>query len=180
MTKHDTDAQVGSFLRVIALDILPLLSILILALLTTIPIGFPGTIRMGGFLPLIGIIYWTLVRRKAVPTMIVFFMGFFTDIVTFAPFGLHAFIFILLQSILKKQRRFLMGQGFWMMWAAFALIAAVFYLMLCGFQFLFTGATVPIRDTMIAATTGWACIPLVLWLLSRLHNFIDLFDEPIA
>lgn len=179
MSKY-ADAPVGSFLRGFFLDLLPLLSVLFLALLTTIPIGFPGTIRMGGLLPLIGVTYWTLVRPKSLKPQITFFIGLFADIVTFAPFGLHAFIFVLLQSMIKRQRRFLIGQGFWVMWAAFALVALGFFLMMDGFQYVFTGATVPLRDTGIAAAIGCACVPLVLWALSRLHDIIDLFDEPIA
>lgn len=179
MSKRN-DAPVASFLRGFFLDMLPMFSVMFLALLTTIPIGFPGTIRMGGLFPLIGIIYWTLVRPKNIQPHITFFLGLFTDIVTFSPIGMHAFIFVLLQSIWKRQRRFLVGQGFFVMWAAFALVAVGFYAMVDGFQFLFTHATVPVRDTAIAATIGWASVPLVLWLMSLLHDLIDLFDEPIA
>lgn len=180
MRRSASDAPVGLFFRVVFLELLPLLSVMLLALLTTIPIGFPGTIRMGGLFPLIGITYWTLVRPKNMPPFAVFLLGFFTDIVTFCPLGLHAFIFVALQSILKRQRRFLVGQGFWMMWIAFLFLACGFYMMMCAFQFVFTGAVLKLADIGIAAGIAWACVPLVLWLLSRLHDIIDLFDEPIA
>ncbi len=175
-----SDAAVASFIRGFILDMLPIVSVLVLAMLTTIPMGFPGTIRMGGLFPLIGIAYWTLVRPKNILPFMTFFIGLFADIMTFSPLGLHAFIFVLSQSVWKRQRRFLIGQGFWVMWAAFALIVGGFFVMLNGFQFALTQAVVPLRDTAISAAIAWACVPLVLWVLGWLHDLIDLFDEPIA
>ena len=98
----------------------------------------------------------------------------------FSAIGVHAFSFILLQAILKKQRRFLMGQGFWVMWVAFILLAIGLYVLTWLFAFALTGATVPLASAAITIALAWGCVPLVLALLSGLHDMIDLFDEPVA
>ena len=175
-----TDTPIGSFFRSILLDMLPAFSVVLLALLTTLPVFLPDSIRLGGLLPLIGIMFWTLVRPKNMPKILVFALGIFTDIVTFSAIGVHAFSFVLLQATLKKQRRFLMGQGFWVMWAAFILLAIGLYALTWLFAFALTGATVPLASAGITVALAWGCVPLVLALLSGLHDMIDLFDEPVT
>lgn len=179
MTKA-RDPQIGPFLRGLVIDATPVLSILVLIVVTALPLGWPSSMRLGGLLPLVGISYWSLVRPRAVTSLPVFILGLVTDCVLFSPLGLHAFVFVLSQAILKRQRRFLVGQGFWVLWAAFALVVMGAYGALWGLSALFLAAPLPFTTALPGAAIAWAIVPLLAGLLSGLHRIMDLFDEPTA
>ncbi|MDB5477934.1 MAG: mreD [Alphaproteobacteria bacterium] len=174
------EASMLGFLRGLALDFLPVLSVALLVLVTTIPTSLPPMTTIGGIWPLIGIAYWTLSRPGSMPVTVVFLLGLLTDIVTFVPFGLHGFVFVLARMTLIRQRRFLMGQGFWVLWVAYALLAAGVYTLLFLLTSLFQPGAVSYAAGLVGVSIAWACVPLVIWFLSRLHDMINLFDEPIA
>lgn len=58
----------------------------------------------------------------------VFFIGLFADLLMAGPFGLQAFIYVLLFFIANLNRRFLLILSFKYLWLAFAFILAVIYL----------------------------------------------------
>lgn len=174
------DVRVGPFLRSMILDMTPMLSIVVLILLTVIPHTIPAIMRAGSLWPLIGIAYWTLARPRNMPPTMVFCLGLLVDLLAFVPLGIHALIFVAAQVILKKQRRFLMGQGFWVLWAAYALLAlsvyTALYIMISAFQ----PSSLSYVQGLVGVGVAWTCVPIVVALLSALHEVIDLFDEPVV
>jgi rod shape-determining protein MreD len=174
-----SSVPIGAWLRSLFLEAVPGLSIFALMMLTTLPVGMAPHLRIGGLLPLVGISYWSLVRPRAMTLPIIFFLGVLTDILLFTPIGVHAFIFVLSQMVLRKQRRFLAGQGFWVMWAAFALLLFVSYNLLWSVLKVITGGVLAYERGLIAAGMAWAVLPFLAGILSMLHDLIDLFDEPV-
>jgi rod shape-determining protein MreD len=177
MARRD-DVPVGAFMRGLLIDAVPALSILFLMTLTTLPLGLPSYLRIGSLLPLAGISYWSLVRPTAMKLTLVFALGVVADCLLFTPLGVHAFIFVLTQSILKRQRRFLVGQGFWVLWVALALLIIGAWLLQWFLLSLFTMGHLPFFKSMFSAALTWALVPLLALILSMLHNIMDLFDEP--
>jgi rod shape-determining protein MreD len=174
------DAPVGAFTRSVILDLIPAASIFLLIIFTTVPVNLVSTVHIGGLWPLVGIVYWTLARPQSMKMGLVFGLGILTDIITFVPFGIHASIFIIAHFILNKQRRFLMGQGFWVLWVAYAILALAVY----SYLFVVTSVFLPGAISYVRGLAGvcmaWACVPIAVWCLSRLNDMIDLFDEPIS
>lgn len=175
-----SDAPVGAFIRSIMLDAVPAATIIAMILLTTLPMTFSASLPIGGLWPLIGITYWTLTRPRSVNPILVFLLGLFADIVFFVPFGIHAAVFVLAQYVVVRQRRFLIGQGFWVLWAAYALLATAVYTVLFYTTSIFLPGAIAYQRGLIGVGIAWAAVPLVAFLLSRLNDIIDLFDEPIA
>jgi rod shape-determining protein MreD len=175
-----SDAPVGSFIKSTALEMIPLMSILVLILLTTMPVNFSHTIPIGGLWPLGGIVYWTLARPRSMKMSLIFLLGLLTDIVTFVPFGIHAAIFIIAQASVKRQRRFLIGQGFWVLWAAYALLAASVYTALFFVTSLFLSGSNSYLNGLAGVGVAAVIMPLITLCLDRLNHIIDLFDEPVA
>lgn len=177
MTREDPTVP---FLRSVLLDILPFLSVLTLILMTVIPDIMPSITRMGALWPLIGIAYWTLTRPRNLRAPTVFFLGVLMDIVSFVPLGAHGFIFVMMQIILKRQRRFLLGQGFWMLWTAYGVLGLSVYTGLYILLSPVQPSAVTFSQGLVAVAMSWACVPLVVAILSQLNTIMDLFDEPIV
>lgn len=175
-----SDAPVGAFVRSVMLDAVPAATIVAMILLTTLPMSVQTTMPIGGLWPLIGITFWTLSRPRSMNPILVFFLGLFADIVAFVPFGIHAAVFVVAQYIIGRQRRFLIGQGFWVLWAAYALLATCVYTILFYLTSLFLPGAMAFERGLIGVGIAWATVPLVAFVLSRLNDIIDLFDEPIA
>lgn len=176
---NNDNAEMGRWWRALFLDLLPIGTIIILIAVIAIPLQTIGTVRLGGLWPLIGITYWTLVRPRAMGPILVFMFGLLTDLISFSPVGLHAFVFVLAQAVLKRQRRFLVGQGFWVLWAAFAVLALVATSLLAFLASLVQHHAVMLWPLMGSVALACGILPLLLWLLDRVHQLMDMFDEPV-
>lgn len=179
MVRRKQHAPLGALLRSFLIDALPALSLLALVLLAALPTSLPVYLRVGGVWPLIGITYWSLVRPRAMPMPLAFAVGLLTDIVTFLPLGLHAALFTIARYSLRRQRRFLVGQGFWVLWAAFALLAFCVYAVIYFWLGMTNDVALDVMQPLWGVGIGWSCLPLILLVLSMLHRFMDLFDEPL-
>lgn len=177
MTKEDVTVPL---LRSILLDILPIFSIIILILTTVLPDIMPSVPRLGALWPLIGITYWTLARPRGLKTPSLFALGLLMDIVSFVPLGVHAFLFVMMQILLNRQRRFLMGQSFWVLWTAYALLLLTVYVSLFILLSPAQPSAVGFTQGLVSVAIAWACAPLIVWLLNYLNGIIDLFDDPLA
>lgn len=174
-----SDTTFGGFLRSLFLDMVPFLTILFFILVIAVPFAFSSNIHVGGLWPIIGISYWRLVRPRSMPLSIVFVLGLMTDIVTFVPLGMHGAVFIFACLMLKKQRRFLLGQGFWVLWASFLLMILGVYTGIYLLGLVFLKSSISFLFGLWGVAVAWGCVPLLTGALARIHDMIDLFDEPI-
>lgn len=109
------------------LDLIPALSMIGLLLMALIPVRLPSAWAAGGLWPLLGLFYWILVQPRLVPVFFVCVMGLLCDLALSMPLGCFGLAFILLHVLLTTQRRFLVGQGFWLVWPAFFLCVMGLY-----------------------------------------------------
>lgn len=177
MSKDDVTVPL---VRSILLDILPLVSVIVLILMTVLPDIIPSIARLGALWPLIGVTYWTLTRPRNFGIPSAFFLGLLMDIVSFVPLGVHAFLFVMMQTVLKRQRRFLMGQSFWVLWTAYALLILTVYTSLFIFLSPVQSSATNFAEGLVSVAISWACAPFIVWILGYLNSIMDLFDEPIA
>jgi rod shape-determining protein MreD len=71
---------------------------------------------------LIVIFYWTLYRPTLMPPWVILLGGLFLDLMNpVMPMGTHAASYLIIASIVKPRRRFMMGQSFMLVWAGFVL-----------------------------------------------------------
>jgi rod shape-determining protein MreD len=111
----------------IMLESIPMLSIIFLLLLALIPIRLPSAWSPGGLLPLLGLFYWLLVQPRLMKLWVVFCLGLLCDLALDMPLGCYSLAFVVLHTVLMTQRRFLIGQGFWLIWPAFAVCVCCVY-----------------------------------------------------
>jgi len=100
-------------------------------------IALPSPFDWGMKIPfvVIAVYFWSIYRPTIMPAIIVFIIGLFIDILSGAPFGFNAVIYVVLQWAISDQRAFLSAQSFPMIWLIFALI----YTLIMALQWFVTG-----------------------------------------
>lgn len=102
----------------------PHLQLLLLLLLGFVSLPLPYLGAAQPFLVLMHVFYWSIYRPLLTPPPLCFAAGIVMDILSGNPLGLDAFILVMVQWIVRGQRRFLMGQPYTTTWAVFAVILA--------------------------------------------------------
>jgi rod shape-determining protein MreD len=149
---------------------LPTVTILILALLSVLPLRFPDYAAVAPLLALAGLYYWTIYRPELLPPAAVFLCGVVLDLLSGAPLGIAALVFLLTRVVVLPQRRFFVDRLFPFVWGGFTLLAAgvIAFLWLLGS--VLSGVVLDMR----AATLQWvltvASFPAVAYLLVRVQR----------
>lgn len=97
-----------------------LLLLFVMLNMASIPLPYAGVIKAN--LVLMAVYYWAIYRPTLVPASLCFGIGMVMDIIGGFPLGLNAMVLVLVQWIVKDQRKFLMGQPYFVIWAAFGLV----------------------------------------------------------
>ncbi len=114
---------------------LPWLSTALLLLLSWLPwvnLGWlPVTSAQLLTAPLLaGVFYWSIHRPDKFGPVAAFTIGLLGDVMQGLPLGAQALVFLLLQQVWLRQRRFFTGGAFVQLWWAFALSALLVHLAL--------------------------------------------------
>jgi rod shape-determining protein MreD len=120
------DSQHGVW-KQIFLESVPVLTIIALLLVALIPVRLPSAWAPGGLLPLFGLFYWILVQPRLMKLWAVFLLGLLCDLALNMPLGCYSLTFVIMHTVLITQRRFLIGQGFWLIWPAFSVCVILVY-----------------------------------------------------
>jgi rod shape-determining protein MreD len=149
---------------------LPTITILVLALLSVLPLRFPNYAAVAPLLALAGLYYWTIYRPDLVPPAAIFLCGVVLDLLSGAPLGVSALIFLLTRIVVMPQRRFFVDRLFPFVWVGFTLLAAG----VIGFLWVLGSVLSGVVLDMRAATLQWvltvACFPAVAYLLVRVQR----------
>ena len=103
----------------------PLMLTLALVIINVVPLHIPGFSRVAPLLPLMAVYHWAIFRPRLLPAYAVFLIGILQDILTGAPVGVNALVFLAGYGAVLSQKRFFIGKSFFILWLGFALIAAV-------------------------------------------------------
>lgn len=96
----------------------------LLVLINVLPIQVPGFSRVMPLLPLMSIFLWSVHQPGLMPAYAVFLIGLLQDILTGAPLGVNALIYLVAYGTVVWRRRFLIGKSFAVIWVGFSLVAA--------------------------------------------------------
>jgi len=97
---------------------------LLLVILNMLPVYVPGFARVVPVLALIAVYHWTIYRPDLMPAHAVFFIGAAQDMLSGAPLGINALVFLTVYGVVLWQRRFFVGKPFLIAWLGFAIVAA--------------------------------------------------------
>ncbi len=110
---------------VLARQLTPSVFTLALVILNVVPLHIPGFSNVAPLLPLMAVYHWAVFRPRLLPAYAVFMIGLLQDILTGAPIGVNALVFLVVYGAVLSQKRFFIGKSFFILWLGFSLIAAV-------------------------------------------------------
>ncbi len=93
-----------------------------LVLLSVVPMPLPGFAPIVPAFALMSIYLWAIYRPNLLPLSAVFTLGLLYDLLTGAPVGLFAVVFLTVYGVALTQRRFIAGKSFFIYWFGFAII----------------------------------------------------------
>lgn len=104
--------------------LVPLALLLALVVVCAFPLGLPAIGLAMPMLPLAAVYYWAIYRPKLLPFWVTFLIGLLHDILSGAPTGMWAAIYVCVQAITINQRPIFYGKSFAVVWFGFGILAA--------------------------------------------------------
>ena len=152
--------------------LVPLATTFIIALVAVLPFPIPYYGLAAPSLTLIAVYYWMVFRPDLMPTIGLFAIGLVNDALAGAPLGLSSLIYLLAQTVILNQRRFLVGQSFWILWCGFALLAPSALLLNWLAVSLLREAPLAPLPTVAGSLLTVLIFPLLAWLLVRTQRIL--------
>jgi rod shape-determining protein MreD len=120
-----TDVNVAFWQRIdqSARSVTPFLLSLALVVLSVVPMPLPGFAPVVPTFAMMSIYHWAIYRPNLMPLSAVFVIGVLYDLLTGAPAGLSAVVFLTVYGVALTQRRFIAGKSFLIYWFGFAIVA---------------------------------------------------------
>jgi rod shape-determining protein MreD len=119
---------------------------------------------------LMAVYYWSVFRPQLMSPAGAFAAGMLLDLLCAGPLGLNALTLLGMQALTGRQRKFLSGQSFVVLWLCFFLMAAL----ACFFQWtvfsLFDLRLSPLRPLLVSAALTGLFFPPMAWILGALDK----------
>lgn len=150
----------------------PLVTTLLLLLLAAAPLGLPGQAQLQVAAALACVFFWSVVRPAAMPPLAVFAIGLLADLLDFAPVGTGLLGLLIVHGLALRWRRFLLRQGFVVLWVAFVVLAAGAALLQWTLTSLLAFRLMPPGPLVFAIALAVALYPLLAVPLDRAQRTI--------
>src|SRR5881396_112738 len=105
-----------------AARLLPILTTILAALVTILPLRAPGYAALTPAFTLMAVYHWTIYRPDLLPPLALFLIGVIQDLLAGAPAGVTALLLLLVRAIVLRRRRYFMNRPFPFLWAGFAVL----------------------------------------------------------
>lgn len=145
----------------------------VLLVLSAFPFPFLGLGEIRPAFMLMAVYYWAVFRPQMLPPAGAFAAGFALDLVCAYPLGLNALLFVVVQWIVKSQRKFLLGQNFMVIWASFALVAFIAGILQWMVFSLFEFHFMSIKPVLIGSLMTAVVFPLIVMPLFRINKRLE-------
>ncbi|NTU77258.1 MAG: rod shape-determining protein MreD [Alphaproteobacteria bacterium] len=165
-----TIAQKADF---VARRLLPLATTFLFVLAGVVAWPLP---HLGAVTPALGMIavyYWSIHRPDLLSLLAVFLFGLLGDAMNGLPMGLTALVYVAMRQLVLSQRRFFVGQDFYMLWSGFALVMIIS--MVCHWIVLslYFSSLMAFFPVLIQSMLTIVLFPLPVWVLIRLQRLIQ-------
>jgi len=121
-------------------------------------------------LALMAVYYWAIHRPDLFGPGSACAIGLLTDILHGTPLGVSALVFVALHQLILSQRRFFSGQGFFVLWAGFAIAMVVAMLSHWLILSLIEKQMIPATPVLLQGLLSITMFPLPAWLFIRLQR----------
>ena len=120
------------------------------------------------------IYFWTVYRPSLLPPVFVFLLGVLMDLMMAWPLGISAFVYTGIQWLVRTQRRFLMGQSFFVFWGGFMLVALLAGIAHWGLFCLLNLTFINILPVFFNIGVSIFLFPFILLPLFLIHKLLNL------
>lgn len=148
----------------------PAATTLLLLLAASAPLGIPGQAELQASVALACVFFWSLFRPASMPPVTVFLVGAMTDLLGFAPLGAGVLTLLLAHGFAVGRRRFLVRQGFLMVWLGFVAVSAAAAALQWALASLLSLQVFPAGPGMFQAVLGAGLYPILATVLTRAHQ----------
>ncbi|KAA2214768.1 rod shape-determining protein MreD [Teichococcus oryzae] len=142
--------------------------------LATAPAGLPSAVPA---LLLCCLFFWTVFRPAALPPPLCFLLGLLQDLLGFAPIGTGILTALLAHGLALRLRRILARQSFWLVWMAFAGVAAGAALLGYGLHAVLGWRLPPAAPGIVQFLLSVGFYPPVAMLLTLLHRSMQRMED---
>jgi rod shape-determining protein MreD len=150
-----------------AARLLPILSILVAAIATILPVRVPGYAAMTPAFTLMAVYHWTIYRPDLLPAMALFAVGVMEDLLTGGPVGVGALVLLLARAVVLQYRRYFINRAFPFVWSGFTLLAGTTMLGLWALHSAIDLSLLDLRNTVFRTVLTIAVFPVASFLLGR-------------
>lgn len=151
-------------------NILPFGITVLMMLVAMSPVQLPGWSTVAPPLTLVCVFYWAIHRPDLLRPLAVFLVGVLQDLLSGAPVGMSALLFMLTYWVVLTQRRFFLGHSFAMLWFGFAMVAVGAGLLQWVAYALIHTVLLDPRPGLYQGLISIALFPAPAWVLMRLHR----------
>ena len=145
----------------------PFLLTILLVFISSIPYEIPNLGRVMPLLSLIAIFHWGLYRAELLPNYAVFCIGFFQDVLSGVPMGVHTLIYILAYNLILAQQRFFARKSFYVIWLGFAIVSAGVMFLIWGVLSIMKGVVIDFVPVISQYGIGVGMYPIISYAFSR-------------
>ena len=153
-----------------ARHVAPFVITVMLVVLNAIPLPVPDYRSIVPLIPLMAIYYWALYRPDLMPIGAVFLVGILEDVLTGAPLGLNAFLFLLVHSLIRSRSRMIAGKGFAVVWIVFMLVLLGAGIVSWLVASLLYDAPIRMAPAVTQLMLTLVLYPCLAWLLIRVQR----------
>jgi rod shape-determining protein MreD len=104
-------------------SVTPFFMSLVLILLGAMPIAMPLDWPLAPGFGLMAVFYWSVYRPDLLPALAVFALGLLQDLISGAPVGITAVIYLGTFALVLNQRKIFLGKPFALSWWGFSVVA---------------------------------------------------------
>lgn len=146
---------------------MPALFAIVLVLMNMVPLHIPGIARIMPVLPLIAVYHWAVYRPALLPPSVVFAIGLLHDVLSGAPLGVNAVVYLTVYGIVVWQQRFLAGKSFLVVWLGFAIVSLVATFESWLLVSILSSTLVEPNAALFQFVLNFGFFPLIAWLFLR-------------
>lgn len=138
-----------------------------LVLLSVMPLQVPGLARVMPLLPLMSIYLLAVHHPNLMPAYAVFLIGLLQDILSGAPMGVYVLTYLVVYATVVRQRRFLAGKSFAVIWVGFTMVAAYGVAIVWALVSAYNSVLVKPDAMIYQYLVSLGVFPLLAWLFLR-------------
>ena len=153
---------------------LPGFTTALLLILAAGPTGVPGLVAAVALPP---VVFWSVFRPGAMSPPVVFLIGLLQDLLTLAPLGSGVVTLLVAHGLAVSWRRFLVRQGFAVVWLIFAAFAAGASALGYVLTAVLNWVVPPVAPALQVATLTAGLYPVFALVLSRVQAMMVRAEE---